>query len=131
MASPLLDVDAFDRFVAQQVRVIQAPTVGALTDDEKVALAERFGVWAPRVAQLLEQDLWEQNEDVNRLADASYGYAIRGKSRERFVKLAVPESVSASGPGAIRASSDAELVALAASIGALPIPTPALQAGTP
>jgi len=119
-ASPLLDVDAFDRFLAQQIHELQRPRVGPLTADEREALSERFGDLAPRVAQLLEIDLWEQNADVRALNEASYGYALQHKSRERFLKHFVPEGAGARGVDGVRASTDGELLALAASIGALP-----------
>jgi len=104
------DVDALERYLGQKARDFGRPRVGGITTAELEILEERYGALAHRVAQLLEIDLHEQNDDVAHLATHSYGYAIQHKSRERFLKLLLPDGASGE-QDRTRAASDAELLA--------------------
>lgn len=66
---------------------------------------------------LLERDTWEQDAPSEFLAAHSYGYAIQHKARERLYKLAAIEGLAQQSDAALRASTDAELLALLAQTG--------------
>lgn len=130
MGSLTLDPEALRRYLAQQARdIARRPITPQLSTDELEVVIERYGALAPRVAEILERELWEQEADVEHLAQQSYGYAVQHKSRERFLKLLVPEEATTSHTrDAVRASTDAELLALLEAVGGADEPR-ALTAG--
>lgn len=122
MRSVTNDVETLERFLGQSVRDLAfRPSVRDLTGDQYESLVERYGeTWAPLAADLVRRNLHTQNTDPATLNEFSYAEAARLKSEDVLWKRAIPE-LAGQGEATARASTDAELLAIAGAIGiALP-----------